>query len=164
RHPKNGKVCVAEPTRKEPPMGGFRSDPNASIVFAIEVYDDETGEYGPAPIQKTRQNVPVVEPTHTDDPAEALGWSLNYRAGDVDSWYKNTVAARATWGTKAVDAYRLVTLALNGKTPEVRVPVGDGDATRKDDELTMLAITKQQELIDKFEQWIWLDPERARAL
>lgn len=68
-------------TRKMPQMGGFRKDPDACLVFALEVYDDDTGQAQPAPILSTRQNVRTVRAEHTDDPAQALAWSLD-RSGD----------------------------------------------------------------------------------
>ncbi len=96
----DGAVVALVPTVKVPSMGGFRHDPDAALVFALEVYDDETGDAHPAPLLSARQNLPVTRPTYTDDPAEALAWSLNYE-GRIDFDYIGLVlsiplAARET--------------------------------------------------------------------
>ncbi len=74
-------------TRHVPKMGGFRKDPDFQLVAALEVYDDDTKEATPAPILSARQNLPVVRPTSTDDPTEALAWSLDHLGGRVDLPY-----------------------------------------------------------------------------
>lgn len=75
-------------TRRLPTvMSTFRKDPDAALVFALEVYSDETQKAGPAPILKERQNRPAPRPTGTKDPAQALAWCLNFRGGVVDLPY-----------------------------------------------------------------------------
>ncbi|MFG1872122.1 DEAD/DEAH box helicase family protein [Micromonospora arborensis] len=73
--------------RRNPRMGGFRSDPDAALVFALEVYDQDTNEAKPAPILTSRQNLPPVRPTRTDDPQQALAWCLDRLGGRVDLDY-----------------------------------------------------------------------------
>jgi N12 class adenine-specific DNA methylase len=70
--------------RTTPPMGGFRKDPDSAIVFALEVFDDDTGEHRPAPILSARQNRLPDRPARTDDPAQALTWCLDRTGGRVD--------------------------------------------------------------------------------
>jgi N12 class adenine-specific DNA methylase len=70
--------------RNTPSMGGFRRSPGAALTFALEVYDDETGQARPAPILSERQNRRVTRPTTTTDPAEALAWCLDRNGGRVD--------------------------------------------------------------------------------
>lgn len=80
--------------RTYPIMQGFRHDPDAPLVFALEMFeDDDDGDTDedegamrarPAPILTSRQNLPPVVHTHTDDPATALGWVLDRWGGQVD--------------------------------------------------------------------------------
>jgi N12 class adenine-specific DNA methylase len=287
-----------------PTWQGFRHDPDCARVLALEVFDEpddgdvdeeEAAAYAsPAPILTSRQNRPPHRPTHTDDPVQALAWSLDRYAGQVridyiaallgrplpeqpaaaralartevagllgDRVYRDpetlrwvtaeeylsgevrvkhatavqaaTVdsdftrnadalagvlpkwlgpeeitanlgtpwigpddvrlflgkvlgyaakvtrasgrweidkpgysAAWAMWGTEDVDAYRLVELALNNKTPVVkRIVFKDGDEVQvKDVEKSMMATTKQEEIKARFAEWVWEDAERADRL
>lgn len=84
-------------TRIYPTMQGFRHDPDAALVFALEVYDDvDEGETDqadaavrarPAPIQTARQNLPPQQRTRTDDPEQALAWCLDRFGGRVNLDY-----------------------------------------------------------------------------
>lgn len=74
-------------TRRTPPMGGFRKDPDAGLVWALEVFDDETQEARPAPILSTRQNLPVPRPQRAENAKQALAFCLNHHAGRVDLGY-----------------------------------------------------------------------------
>lgn len=277
-------------TRRTPPMGGFRKDPDAALVFALEVYDDETSTAGPAPILGARQNLPVRHPERTSDPRQALGWSLN-RSGKVDlefmagllgvddpagvppllgdalyqdpatrvwmtaeeylsgnvraklevaelaagqlpeqftrnvealkvvlppwlgpgeigvklgspwigaddiaefiratlgspaqvrrvqqtsqwevdasRWSRERAEAVADWGTFRVDAYQLIELALNSKVPVVYDTYEDSNGVerkRKNPDASMLANQKQQQIKERFAEWIWLDPDRTDRL
>jgi N12 class adenine-specific DNA methylase len=67
-----------------PRLGGFRKDPDFQLVAALERYNDDTGEHSPAPILAERQNRRVVLPESTDDPMQALAWSMDRKAGRVD--------------------------------------------------------------------------------
>lgn len=71
-------------SRRVPAMGGFRHDPDAPLVFALEVFDEETGQAQPAPILSARQNLPTRREERTDDPARALAWCLDRTGGRVD--------------------------------------------------------------------------------
>lgn len=57
-------------------LAGFRSDPDFHLVAALEIYDQETGESGPAPILLQRINKAPVPITSAETPAEALAVSL----------------------------------------------------------------------------------------
>jgi N12 class adenine-specific DNA methylase/cell pole-organizing protein PopZ len=75
--------------------------------------------------------------------------------------------ATAEWGTEHVDAYRLAELYANGKPPVVyrTVRTPDGEEKRvKDVGATRAAEAKQQELADRFADWVWEDPDRADRL
>ncbi|WP_192496686.1 helicase-related protein [Pseudoclavibacter sp. CFCC 13796] len=60
---------------RRPPMGGFRRDPGAALTFALEVFDQESGDAAPAPILLHRVNVPPTPVTSADTPADALAVS-----------------------------------------------------------------------------------------
>lgn len=70
-----------------PSLGGFRTDPDCQLVLALEDYDEDTGGHKPAAILSARQNRRLVRPTRTDDPRQALAWSLDRLAGQVDLTY-----------------------------------------------------------------------------
>jgi N12 class adenine-specific DNA methylase len=274
--------------RRVPAFGGFRHDPGAALVFALELWDDDEQTGAMAPILSERQNRPVVLPTTTDDPATALAWSLDrkgsvdldyiaallgvaygdrgrlteqlgdrifqepgydtwlpaeeYLSGDVRAklaaaetaalveprfarnvealkrvqpkwlapgeimaslgtpWVpasdierfcidlfgygcgadvrhlkdsnrwdvepkggRSSTAAAETWGTPDVDGYKLIELALNGKSPEVRVRVSK-TSTKKDEQRSLAAAEMQQRIKSRFSEWIWEDAERAERL
>lgn len=73
--------------RRYPTMGKFRYDPDADKVFAIEEGDEDDGDFHPAQILITRQNVPPPVRTSTDDPPTALAWCLDAHGGVVDLDY-----------------------------------------------------------------------------
>ncbi|MCK9913794.1 methyltransferase domain-containing protein [Microbacteriaceae bacterium K1510] len=61
---------------RRPAMGGFRRDPDAALVMALEVFDQDTGEAGPAPILLHRVNRAPDPVVRVDTPAEAVAVSL----------------------------------------------------------------------------------------
>ena len=68
---------------RRPAMGGFRKDPDAPLVMALEVFDQESGVAGPAPILTRRVNR-IPEPIQrVDSPAEAVAVSLG-ESGAID--------------------------------------------------------------------------------
>ena len=93
-------------SRRYPTMRGFRYDPDAPLVFALEMYADQdegdadeadaAGRAQPAPILTTRQNIPPQQRTHTDDPEQALAWSLDAFGGRVRMDYIAVMLGR-TW-------------------------------------------------------------------
>lgn len=65
---------------RRPRMGGFRNDPDAPVVFAIEDYDMETGTAAPGPIFHG-PIARVAEPKgRVDDITEAIAVALNREA------------------------------------------------------------------------------------
>lgn len=68
---------------RRPAMGGFRKDPDAPLVMALEEFDQETGTAGPAPILRHRVNRAPQRVERTDTPEEALAVSLG-ETGTVD--------------------------------------------------------------------------------
>ncbi|WP_234816690.1 MULTISPECIES: methyltransferase domain-containing protein [Mycolicibacterium] len=70
---------------RTPPMGGFRRDPDAPIVFALELFDQDTGEACPAPILTRRVNKRPEPVTRAETPGEALAICLGEGRGlDLD--------------------------------------------------------------------------------
>lgn len=86
---------------------------------------------------------------------------------DTSGIERASVAGSAVWGTEDVDAFTLLQLALNGRTPTVHrlVYAANGDEKKvKDVERSMLATTKQEELNQRFSSWVWEDPTRTDRL
>lgn len=76
---------------------------------------------------------------------------------------KRSVAATKTYGTSRMDAYSIFEETLNLKTVTVRDRVDDGDGkyhyvVNKNE--TMLAREKQNQMKEKFKEWLFSDPER----
>jgi SAM-dependent methyltransferase len=70
---------------RTPPMGGFRRDPDAPIVFALELFDQDSGDAAPAPILTRRVNKRPEAATRAGTPGEALAICLGEGRGlDLD--------------------------------------------------------------------------------
>lgn len=70
-------------TWRRPRMGGFRSDPDAPLVWALELYDQVTGAADPAPILQSRVNRRPTPIVHVATGEEAVAVSLA-ESGHVD--------------------------------------------------------------------------------
>lgn len=68
---------------RRPAMGGFRRDPDSALVMALEVFDQESGEAGPAPILLRRVNRLPERIERVGTPAEALAVALG-ESGKAD--------------------------------------------------------------------------------
>ncbi|PBA69198.1 methyltransferase type 11 [Mycobacterium avium] len=66
---------------RTPPMGGFRSDPDAPLVFALELFDQDTGEASAAPILSRRVNKRPKPAISAGTAGEALAISLGEGRG-----------------------------------------------------------------------------------
>ena len=64
-----------------PPMSGFRGDPDSALVFALERFDQETGDAAPAAILQRRVNRRPVPVTRADSAGEAMAVSLGEGRG-----------------------------------------------------------------------------------
>ena len=71
-----------------------------------------------------------------------------------------------TYGTESINALNLCELALNLKQPKVyRSVIEDGEEKRRvDQERTVQAQMKMEDLRQAFETWLWKDKTRAAAL
>lgn len=64
-----------------PTMSGFRGDPDAALVFALERFDQESGDAAPAAILQRRVNRRPVPVTRVDTAGEAMAVSLGEGRG-----------------------------------------------------------------------------------
>lgn len=90
----------------------------------------------------------------------SMEWFLENKSMD-----KHSVAATKTYGTSRMDAYSIFEETLNLKTVTVRDRVEDGDGkyhyvVNKNE--TMLAREKQNQIKEKFKEWLFGDPERRQ--
>ncbi len=88
----------------------------------------------------------------------SMEWFIENKSMD-----KRSVAATKTYGTSRMDAYSIFEETLNLKTVTVRDRVDDGDGkyhyvVNKNE--TMLAREKQNQMKEKFKEWLFSDPER----
>jgi N12 class adenine-specific DNA methylase len=73
-------------SRRRPPMGGFRDDPDYVTVLALELYDDDTGTATKAPIFHQRVNRRPQRPQRARDAADAVALCLDeHGVLDVDT-------------------------------------------------------------------------------
>lgn len=90
----------------------------------------------------------------------SMEWFIENKSMD-----KHSVTATKTYGTGRMDAYSIFEDTLNLKTATVRDRVDDGDGkyhyvVNKNE--TMLAREKQNQMKDKFKEWLFSEPERRQ--
>ncbi len=91
--------------------------------------------------------------------AESIAtWTL-----ELDYAAKYTVSNTTTHGTARFRASDLVEQSLNGRTPTAYDEDPEGNRTVNQPE-TIAAREKQQQLKDRFGEWVWEDPSRAKRL
>ena len=91
--------------------------------------------------------------------AESIAtWTL-----ELDYAAKYTVSNTTTHGTSRFRASDLIEQSLNGRTPTAYDEDRDGNRTVNQPE-TIAAREKQQQLKDRFSEWVWEDPGRAKRL
>jgi N12 class adenine-specific DNA methylase len=81
---------------------------------------------------------------------------------DWDHQVTYSAAATTTYGTAAMNALELFEAGMNLRTPVVYK--GSGDDRVVDDEATALARDKLDQIKEKFQSWIFSDPDRASRL
>ncbi len=82
---------------------------------------------------------------------------------EVDYGAKYAVSNTTTHGTARFRASDLIEQSLNGRTPTAYDEDADGNRTVNQPE-TIAAREKQQQLKDRFRDWVWEDRERAERL
>jgi hypothetical protein len=91
--------------------------------------------------------------------AESIAtWTL-----ELDYAAKYTVNNTTTHGTARFRASDLIEQSLNGRTPTAYDEDPEGNRTVNHPE-TIAAREKQQQLKDRFGEWVWEDPSRAKRL
>jgi N12 class adenine-specific DNA methylase len=91
--------------------------------------------------------------------AEAIAtWTVG-----IDAAAKGTVSNTTTYGTARFRASELIEQALNGRVPTAYDETADGARLINQQE-TIAAREKQQQLKDRFREWIWEDSARAARL
>lgn len=93
-------------------------------------------------------------------PKEAL-WKIR-----VSPSARASSVARSKYGTAKVDAFALAELAMNMRTPTVKVLIDDGERERLvvDEQETLAAREKQNEVKTLFSQFVFQDPTRRKRL
>ena len=89
-------------------------------------------------------------------------WSVSGKTGD----YGN-VTANVTYGTKRINAYKIIEETLNLKDVRIFDTVYDESSSEKrilNRNETVLAQQKQQLIKDAFRDWLWKDPDRRDRL
>jgi N12 class adenine-specific DNA methylase len=82
---------------------------------------------------------------------------------ELDYGVKSSVGNTTTYGTLRAPASSLIEQAMNGRTPTVYDEQSDGTRTINQQE-TIAAREKQQQIKDRFREWIWEDDSRAQRL
>lgn len=91
--------------------------------------------------------------------AESIAtWTL-----ELDYGAKFAVSNTTTHGTARFRASDLVEQSLNGRTPTAYDEDAEGNRTVNQPE-TIAAREKQQQLKERFSNWVWEDPDRAKRL
>lgn len=93
-------------------------------------------------------------------------FKVEYTSGKswvVDGPWSHATTMTATWGTPRANGYELFRGLLNQTDVEVRDPDGDG-GYRVNAEETAKARQKQEELKQKFIEWLWTDDARTQRL
>ena len=82
---------------------------------------------------------------------------------EIDYGVRSSVSNTTTYGTQRFHASSLIEHALNGRTPTAYDEHADGTRTLNQQE-TIAAREKQQQLKDRFREWVWQDSARATRL
>jgi len=85
-------------------------------------------------------------------------WTLS-----ADTYVTTCVANTTTYGTNRTKATELIEDALNGRTPTVYDQI-DKDTRIINQAETLAARERQQQLKEKFSEWVWRDEARAQRL
>lgn len=88
-------------------------------------------------------------------------WSI-----DADVTAEQSVAATSEYGTPRANGTGLLELALNMKTPAIYDTVITGDREERvlNQEATLAAREKQRQIKERFQSWLFADPERTERL
>ncbi|MCL5676643.1 MAG: DEAD/DEAH box helicase family protein, partial [Firmicutes bacterium] len=79
---------------------------------------------------------------------------------ETTAYARNQVVAQQKWGTSDLDAIDLVEMALNNRIPTVRRTDPDTKKSWVDQEATLAARAKLDEIKTEFQTWLWKDANR----
>lgn len=82
---------------------------------------------------------------------------------EVDSWAKRNAVCTAQFGTAERSAVDLLAAVMNQRAVHVYRTSPDGSRTLLADE-TALARERQESLLNRFGEWVWVDPDRRDRL
>lgn len=111
----------------------------------------------PLDIQQFCYDLTRIETTVSYEPKTST-WNIAVKTGASYG-----AAATSTWGTARMNAIRLVEAGLNRRTPYVWDELIDSSRVKNQDE-SVAAQEKLAALQEKFSEWVWEEPERAKRL
>ena len=172
------KLRVAKAMSKENPMFNINVDALSKVQPELVEASDIDVRIGTTWIEPEDYEQFIYELLNTPRRARAIRSSY-YNSGiqvkinklnmewfiENKSMDKHSVAATKTYGTSRVDAYSIFEDSLNLKTVTVRDRIDDGDGkyhyvVNKNE--TMLAREKQNQMKERFKEWLFSDPERRQ--
>jgi len=109
-------------------------------------------------IQEFLREVLGLDSAKVHHAAAVATWSIN-----VPNSYELDRTQNKSFGTENFTGVKLFDMSLNGKAPRVYRP-GPGDTRIFDPKATAVALAAQDALNDRFREWIWHNPSRAREL
>jgi len=142
---------------------------NVEALCSVQPKDLEPGEIearlGSSWIPKSDVRDFLAELLDVPPSSVKVGYAETIATWTVDLDYsaKYVVNNRTTHGTARFRASELVEQALNGRTPTAYDDHDDGSKTVNQPE-TIAAREKQQQLKDRFRDWVWEDRERVNRL
>ena len=142
---------------------------NVEALRSVQPKDLEPGEIearlGSSWIPRTDVRDFLAELLDVPKNSVRVGYAESIATWTVDLDYsaKYVVNNRTTHGTSRFSASDLVEQSLNGRTPTAYDDHPDGTKTVNQPE-TVAAREKQQQLKDRFRDWVWEDRERADRL
>jgi len=107
----------------------------------------------------------VTEVLHPRD--VSVDFTLGTWTIDVPNWQRGSPLMTDVYGTASVDAVSLLESVCNSKPIQVRRPKAELERTGGDPvdmPATFAAQAQSRKLTEKFTEWVWSDPERARRL
>lgn len=164
-------LCGDVRTKLSTARQAAEDDPQyARNVAALE--DVMPADLGPAEIRMNLGNPCLTAGDIGDFLEQVIGRRSRVEHCAVTStWRVETSApppeATTTWGIADMNAYQLVNCALNGKAPVVYDEIferGKGRRKVRNPEKSLAAQDKMNALHDRFNVWVWEDPDRAARL
>jgi N12 class adenine-specific DNA methylase len=136
---------AVQPADLEP--GDIEARLGSSWIPASDIRDFVAGLLDTAPRNARVAHAPAI-----------ATWTV-----EIDSGEKFSVGNTTTFGSARFRASELIEQALNGRVPTAYDQQPDGSRTINQQE-TVAAREKQQQLKDRFREWVWEDSARAARL